>query len=88
LRVSSFFLELGADIETVLTYVNLYPDSILERDSTPLKVAAQLDNVPMACLLLEHGAELVQYDGFGDPIYGAIHSARSAEMVQLLCQAG
>jgi ankyrin repeat protein len=84
LRVSSFFLEPGADIETVLTCVNLYPDNILERDSTPLKVAAQLDNVPMACLLLEHRAELVQYDKFGHPIYGAIHAARSAEMVQLL----
>jgi ankyrin repeat protein len=38
----------------------------------------------MARLLLEHGADLVQYDKLDRPGESAIHVARSAEMVQLL----
>jgi ankyrin repeat protein len=80
-----FFLELGGHIET-----NLEPE-FLDDDShdwaseiTPLKAVVDLDNVPMARLLLEHGADLVQYNYDGNPGYSAIHAARSAEMVQLL----
>jgi ankyrin repeat protein len=76
-------LELGADTETLLRNF----DSVL--NFTPLQVATQLDNVPMARLLLEHGANLVQDDkhearDLSHPGYSAIHAARSAEMVQLL----
>jgi ankyrin repeat protein len=86
-----FFLELGANTETLLrefysqcggnehNYSNV---RILE--PTPLKVAAHLDNVPMAHLLLKHGADVVQYDELGHPSHSAIHVAQSAEMVQLL----
>jgi ankyrin repeat protein len=73
-----FFLELGADIETLLDEL----DSIAI--FTPLQAAVHLDNVPMARLFLEHGAELVQSNSDGRLIYSAIHAARSAEMVQLL----
>jgi ankyrin repeat protein len=38
----------------------------------------------MARLLLEHDADVVQYDKDDRPGYSAIHAARSAEMVQLL----
>jgi ankyrin repeat protein len=37
-----------------------------------------------ARLLLEHGADLVQYDHLDRPTYSSIYAARSAEMVQLL----
>jgi ankyrin repeat protein len=50
---------------------------------TSLKVAADLDNVPMARLLLEHGANVVQCNELDCATYSAIHAARSAEMVQL-----
>jgi ankyrin repeat protein len=80
---SQVFLELGADTETLLRNF----DSVL--NFTPLQVATQLDNVPMARLLLEYGANLVQDDkhearDLSHPGYSAIHAARSAEMVQLL----
>jgi ankyrin repeat protein len=71
-----FFLELGANIETQITVGYVY--------GTPLNVAARLDYVPLAHLLLEHGATLVQHDSDDRPRYSAIHVARSAEMVQLL----
>jgi ankyrin repeat protein len=38
----------------------------------------------MARLLLEHGADVVQYDKLDRPSHSAIHAAQSAEMVQLL----
>jgi ankyrin repeat protein len=71
-----FFLELGADVDIILPEFNSQLTKNI--DHTPLLVAAQLDNVPMARLFLEHGADVVQLD------YSAIHAARSAEMVQLL----
>jgi ankyrin repeat protein len=52
--------------------------------NTPLRVAAQLDNVPIVRLLLEHGANVVQYDGHYPLCYSAIHADHSAEMVQLI----
>jgi ankyrin repeat protein len=74
-----YFLELGADIETGLPDFNTRHLEL--RGPSPLVVAAyHLDNVPLARLLLENGAK-VQYD---EPCYGALHAARSAEMVQLL----
>jgi hypothetical protein len=84
-----FFLELGADVETLLLgeFKNgrFYGDSNdWDTDGTPLKVAVDLDNIPMARLLLAYGADVVQYDEPDEPGYSAIHSARSAEMVQLL----
>jgi ankyrin repeat protein len=72
-----FFLELGADIETRLREFEFH-------NATPLQVGAQLDNVPLVRILLEHGAGLVQYDKCDHPTYSAIHAARSADMVRLL----
>jgi ankyrin repeat protein len=82
-----FFLELGAEVETILQDYDSNAMDTSDRwgsGNTPLKVAAQLDIVPMARLLLEHGADLVQYDLLERPSYSAIHAARSAEMVLLL----
>jgi ankyrin repeat protein len=85
-----FFLKLGADIEvrlpafklTNLDHDNL--DEILDEiEPTPLLVAADLDNVPLARLLLEQGAK-VQYSGQYGGEFSPMHAARSAEMVQLL----
>jgi ankyrin repeat protein len=70
-----FFLELGADVETFLY------KSRGQATGTPLHVAVQLNNVPMARLLLEHGADPAKYDG---TFNATIHLARSGEMVQLL----
>jgi ankyrin repeat protein len=82
-----FFLELGAEVETILQDYDNSDDSDRWGSGntvTVLKVVAQLDIVPMARLLLEHGADLVQYDQLERPSYSAIHAARSAEMVRLL----
>jgi ankyrin repeat protein len=78
-----FFLELGADVETIVRDFN---SPLTNINYTPLLVAAaQLDNVPMARLFLEHGADVVQSNSFGrGSYYSAIHVAHSAEMVQLL----
>jgi ankyrin repeat protein len=86
------FLELGADIEARLPDVGIteVDDSDAQKfggsGPTPLIFAADLDNVPVAQLLLANGAQ-VEYSGLSsdnliniDPI----HAARSAEMVQLL----
>jgi ankyrin repeat protein len=73
-----YFLDLGADIETGLPDFKNW--DINQEEPSPLVVAAYLDNVPLACLLLEKGA-ILQYD---EPRYYALHAARSAEMVQLL----
>jgi hypothetical protein len=85
-------LALGANVETPLptvgrvqvqhcTYYN--PVAGLAAPE-PLVAAAECDNVPIARLLLEHGASLVHYNSSGDPGYSAMHAARSAEMVRLL----
>jgi ankyrin repeat protein len=80
LALLQHFLQLGADIETVLPSFNT-SDGELRRPS-PLVVAAYLDNVPLARLLSENGAK-VRYD---QPSYSALHAARTAEMVQLLLE--
>jgi ankyrin repeat protein len=87
-----FFLELGADIEVRLPDVDIteVDDSDAQEfggsGPTPLIFAADLDNVPVAQLLLANGAQ-VEYSGLsGDNSINIdpIHAARSAEMVQLL----
>jgi ankyrin repeat protein len=78
------FLELGADVETVLLGFVDHEIEDWGSKKTLLMVAVRLDNVPMARLLLEHGADLVHHNGRGLPNYSAIHAARSAKMVQLL----
>jgi ankyrin repeat protein len=87
----NFFLELGAYVDTIVSEfdsecgANEYNYSNVRiSDPTPLKVAAHLDNVPMARLLLEYGADIVQYDDLDRPSHSAIHAAQSADMVQLL----
>jgi ankyrin repeat protein len=89
-----FFLELGAvDLEVRLPAIDI---SRLEDDCDqfgrfdceiepiPLLIVTDLDNVPLARLLLKKGAkiEYVDQDGIGK--FSPIHAARSAEMVQLL----
>jgi ankyrin repeat protein len=93
-----FFLELGADVEVGLPSFgtsydsdNEYEEFGMRSEPTPLLVAADLDNVPLALLLLEKGAQ-VQYvshstaTGDFSPIspISPMHAARSAEMVHLL----
>jgi ankyrin repeat protein len=79
-----FFLELGGCIDIHLwDFVDDDSDG-RESERTPLRIAVGLDNVPMARLLLEYDADVVQYDEDDRPGYSAIHAARSAEMVQLL----
>jgi ankyrin repeat protein len=70
-----FFLELGAAVDTPLEHYLRF---------VPLQVVVQRDKVPFARLLIEHGADLIQYEIHRTPGYSAIHAARSAEMVQLL----
>jgi ankyrin repeat protein len=80
-----YFLELDADVETHLPeFVDWDYDIFCKTEKTPLNVVVGLDNVPMARLLLEHDANLDQYDEDDSLSYSAIHAARSAEMVQLL----
>jgi ankyrin repeat protein len=90
-----FFLELGADAEVRLPAFQLTGHDLDEGEEqfddfhpTPLLVAADLNNVPLARLLLENGAK-VQYTGpyRGDKL-SPIHAARSAEMVRLLLDYG
>jgi ankyrin repeat protein len=84
------FLELGADVETFLPDLNgidlFYAHGSELPNPSPLLAAASLDNVPLARLLLEHGANPVQYSSYDvtRPCYSAIHAAQSSEMVQLL----
>jgi ankyrin repeat protein len=86
------FMELGADVETVLPEFNddekvYYYDFDVElQNPTPLLVAASFDNVPLARLLLENGADVVLHHAVNvnRPRYSAMHAARSGEMVQLL----
>jgi hypothetical protein len=85
-------LALGANVETPLPafgeiqvfHCTSYNPVAGLAAPEPLVAAAECDNVPMARLLLEHGASLVHYNWRGDPAYSAMHAARSAEMVRLL----
>jgi hypothetical protein len=84
-----FFLELGADVEVCLRafdIIGINGDNEIVADEeinepTPLLIAADSNNVPLARLLLEKGAK-VQYPARGG--FSPMHAARSAEMVQLL----
>jgi ankyrin repeat protein len=86
-----YFLELGADLEVhlpALDITGLDVDSIgalakPDIASTPLLIAADMDNVPLARLLLEKGAKVEYFDRAGGK-FSPLHAARSAEMVELL----
>jgi ankyrin repeat protein len=75
------FLELGADVEVQLPAFNFVGEDPSQNFApTPLVLAADMDDVPLARLLLEKGAAEVQYVADFSPL----HAASSAEMVQLL----
>jgi ankyrin repeat protein len=81
-----FFLELGPDIEDCLpgftmSYLNSDEPELVP---TPLLAVADLDNVPMARLLIEKGAKVQYFDQYGRGKFSPLHFARSAEMVELL----
>jgi ankyrin repeat protein len=85
-----FFLELGADkfIEVRLPAFkiegfNSRGYGTWELKPTPLVLAADLDNVLLARLFLEKGAQ-VQYSDESGNKFSPMHAARSADMVQLL----
>jgi ankyrin repeat protein len=86
-----FFLELGADkfIEVRLPAFKI--EGVNSRGygsyETPLLLAADLDNVLLARLLLEKGAQ-VQYSDESGGKFSPMHAARSADMVQLLLDHG
>jgi ankyrin repeat protein len=85
----TLFLQLGADVETLLpefdTEANDYNyNNMKNLKATPLKAAAALDKVSLARLFLKHGAKVVQYDKRNRPSHSVIHAARSPEMVRLL----
>jgi ankyrin repeat protein len=79
-----FLLELGADVEFRIPRFKPYQ----EDDPTLLIIAARRDNVPLARLLIKHGAKVqyVEQDGKGK--FSPLHAARSAEMVDLLLDHG
>jgi ankyrin repeat protein len=84
LRGVEVFLSAGANIDIGLPAFggNYYRRELYLH--TPFVVAAIFDNLPLARLLLEHGAALVLYDKEQNPRHSAIHAARSGGMVQLL----
>jgi ankyrin repeat protein len=81
------FLDLGVDLEvhlssfgdTVLLPYHVFGDEI---KATALIVAAVLDNVPLAGLLLQKGAK-AQYATQNQGRFSPLYAAQSAEMVQL-----
>jgi ankyrin repeat protein len=79
-----FFLELGVDVEFRIPRVKPF----MEDDPTLLIIAAHRDNVPLARLLLEHGAKVQYVDQDGKGKFSPLHAARSAEMVDLLLDHG
>jgi hypothetical protein len=87
-----FFLSLGADVEIQLYRFDVTgrgitglegDDDGVKIDGTPLRIAATLDNVPLATLLLSRGAK-VEYSCSDGGEFSPLHAARSAEMVRLL----
>jgi ankyrin repeat protein len=85
-----FFLDLGAKAEVRLPAFEItgllgerYDRYSDDTEPTPLIVAADTDNFPMARLLLERGAKVNYADKYGSK-FSPLHAARSAEMVQLL----
>jgi hypothetical protein len=82
LAALEFFLELGADVEVGLPAFEITRG--LVHRPTALLMAAELDNVPLARLLLEKGAKVHYFYRQGRDNFSPMHAARSAEMVQLL----
>jgi ankyrin repeat protein len=85
----NFFLELGADVEIHLPAFDITGCGELDRitsdlEPTPLLIAADLDNVPLARLLLETGANVQYSDNDFGGKFSPMHAARSPEMAQLL----
>jgi ankyrin repeat protein len=81
-----FFLELGADVEVRLPNFHFTANGRLilwVPEATPLLIAAALDNVPLARLLLKQGAKVQYFDQWGGT-FSPMHAARSPEMVLLL----
>jgi ankyrin repeat protein len=85
------FLDLGADPEIRLTAIEITGLLEYELDDiywgfhpTPMHIAADSDNVPLARLLLKKGAKVQYFMENGHGKYSPLHAARSAEMVQLL----
>jgi hypothetical protein len=79
------FLELGADFEVRLpafdiTHLENKPEVGAEIDiePIPLLIVADLDNVPLARLLLEKGAKVHYFDRYGNKKFSPMHAARSA----------
>jgi ankyrin repeat protein len=83
-----FFLDLGADVEARLPafdMTHLDADEVgVELEPLPLLIVADLDNVPLARLLLDKGAKVQYFNQYDNGIFSPIHAARSAEMVKLL----
>jgi hypothetical protein len=84
-----FFVELGADVEVRLpafeiTSFHHHEWDVDGLDPTPLLLAADLDDVPLATLLIEKGAKVEYFNRHGSGRFSPIHAARSAEMVRLL----
>jgi ankyrin repeat protein len=91
----SLFLERGGgrvDIEVRLPAFNMshldnddfLDDESLRIEPIPLLVVVSLDLVPLARILLQHGAKVEYCDSDGYGIFSPLHAARSAEMVHLL----
>jgi ankyrin repeat protein len=87
------FIDYGANVEIRLEGVELLGFAEEDEDDlykslrpTPLLLAADLDNLPLAHLLLKKGAKVEYRDDNGDGKYSPLHAARSAEMVELLIE--
>jgi hypothetical protein len=83
-----FFLELDPDVEVRLPDVGIsgakrvgFENHLME--PTPRLLAADLDHIPLARLLLEKGAN-AEYSDESRGRFGLMHATRSTEMVQLL----
>jgi hypothetical protein len=87
-----FFLGLGADVETPLPAFDLIhflvdvPDQVrwVQETHLPLLIVADVDNVPLARVLLEKGAKVQYYGQQGHDKFSPLHVARSRPMVDLL----
>jgi ankyrin repeat protein len=87
-----FFLDLGADVDARLlgfendvNHPKVHNYRLFNWSGpTALSVVVDSDNVSMARVLLEHGADLAQYGRKDRLTHTALHVARSAEMVKLL----
>jgi ankyrin repeat protein len=96
----SLFLERGrgrVDIEVCLPAFDMshldndgliddesFEDESLEIEPIPLLVVVSMDLVPLARILLQHGAKVEYFDSDRFGIFSPLHAARSAEMVHLL----